>query len=78
MFLFLFDLIPFLDRNDKHKNWNMGQPISYPWGHDKMAGHHFSNDIPKCIFLNGNVYIFLEKWLKFLLRDRIDKLSALV
>ena len=31
----------------------------------RQNGHHVSDDIFKCIFLNGNVWISLKIWLKF-------------
>ena len=41
-------------------------------------GHHFTNDIFKCIFLNENVWIAIKISLKFVLKCPIDKMPALV
>ena len=41
-------------------------------------GHHFPDDIFKCIFLNENARISIEVSLKFVPRDPIDNKSSLV
>ena len=41
-------------------------------------GHHFSDDIFKCIFFNENCCIFIKISLKYVLKGPIDNISALV
>ena len=41
-------------------------------------GRHLANDIFKCIFLNGNLWIPIEISLKFVPRGPIDNIPALV
>ena len=44
----------------------------------RQNGHHFSDDIFKSIFLNENVLIFIEISFKFVPRDPINYIPALV
>ena len=41
-------------------------------------GRDFADDIFKCIFLNENVFISLKISLKFVTKDRINNIPALV
>ena len=41
-------------------------------------GHHFADDIFKCIFLNENVWIPIKISLKFVLKDSINTFRAMV
>ena len=43
----------------------------------RQNGHHFSDDIFKCIFLNENVWIPIEISLKFVPKGPIDNIPAL-
>ena len=43
-----------------------------------IVGHHFSDDIFKCIFFNENCFIFIKISLKYVLKGPIDNISALV
>ena len=59
------------------------------WGRDEMAkgvidtirpkrdGQHFADDIFKCILLNENIWISLRISQKYVLKVRIDSISAL-
>ena len=44
----------------------------------RQNGRHFADDILKCIFLNGNVWIPIEISLKFVPKGPIDNIPALV
>ena len=44
----------------------------------KQNGHHFADDIFKCIFLNENIWILLQISLKFVPEVRIKNIPALV
>ena len=44
----------------------------------RQNGHHFANDIFKCIFLNENAWISLKISLKFVPKVRINNIPALV
>ena len=44
----------------------------------RQNGRHFSEDICKCIFLNGNVWISIEISLKFISKGQINNIPALV
>ena len=44
----------------------------------KQNGRHFADNIFKCIFLNGNVWILIEISLKFVPKDPINNIPALV
>ena len=44
----------------------------------RQNGRHFADDIFKCIFLNENVWIPIEISLKFVPKDPIDNILALV
>ena len=44
----------------------------------RQNGSHFADDIFKCIFLNGNVWISTDISLKFVPRGPIDNIPALV
>ena len=46
-------------------------------GRDKN-GHHFADDIFKCIFLNENVWILIKISLKFVPKGPINNIPALV
>ena len=39
---------------------------------------HFADDIFKCIFLNENVWISIQIWLKFVPKGSVDNKPALV
>ena len=41
-------------------------------------GHRFADDVFKCVFLNGNVWILLKISLKFVLKFPINNIPALV
>ena len=41
-------------------------------------GRHFTGDTFKCIFLNGNVWIYIQISLKFVPRGAINNIPALV
>ena len=43
----------------------------------RQNGRHFADDILKCIFLNGNVWIPIEISLKFVPKGPIDNIPAL-
>ena len=47
------------------------------WGCDKIC-HCFPNDIFKCIFLNGNVWISIKISMKFVRHGPINNIPALV
>ena len=47
------------------------------WGRDKMDAI-LADDILKCIFLNENVWVPIEISLKFVPKDPIDNIPALV
>ena len=44
----------------------------------RQNGHHFADDIFKCIFLNENVWILIRLSQKFVLRSPIDNKPTLV
>ena len=44
----------------------------------RQDDRHFPGDIFKCIFLNKSVWILIEISLKFVLKDPIDNIPALV
>ena len=44
----------------------------------RQNGRHFANDIFKCIFLNENVWIPIEIWMKFVPKGPINNIPALV
>ena len=44
----------------------------------KQNGHHFADDIFKCIFLNENVWISIKIYLKFVPKGQINNIPALV
>ena len=44
----------------------------------RQDGHHFPDDIFKCIFLNANVYISIKISLKFVPKGPINNIPALV
>ena len=44
----------------------------------RQNGRHFADDIFKCIFLNENVWISIKSSLKFVPKDQINKIPALV
>ena len=44
----------------------------------RQNGCHFPDNIFKCIFLNENVWILIKIWLKFVSKDPINKIPALV
>ena len=44
----------------------------------RQYGRHVSDNIFKCIFLNENVWISLKIWLKFVPKDWINNIPALV
>ena len=44
----------------------------------RQDGRHFPNKIFPCIFLNENVQILLNIWVKFVPRDPINNISSLV
>ena len=44
----------------------------------RLNDRHVSDDIFKCIFLNGNVWTSLTIWLKFVPKNRINNIPALV
>ena len=44
----------------------------------RQHGRHFADDIFKCIFLNENVWIPIKISLKFVLKDPINNIPALV
>ena len=44
----------------------------------RQNGRHFADDIFKCIFLNGTVWILIKISLKFVLMGPINNISALV
>ena len=44
----------------------------------RQNGRHLPNDIFKCIFLNGNVYISIVISLKFVSKDPINNIQSLV
>ena len=44
----------------------------------RQNGRHFADDIFNCIFLNGNVRISIKFSLKFVLKDPINSIPALV
>ena len=44
----------------------------------RQNGRHFADDIFKCIFLNGNVRISIKFSLKFVPKDPINSIPALV
>ena len=44
----------------------------------RQNGRHFADDIFKCIFLNGNVRISIKCSLKFVPKDPINSIPALV
>ena len=44
----------------------------------RQNGRHFADDIFKCIFLNGNVWIPIKISLKFVLKGPINDIPALV
>ena len=62
-------------------------PILWPCGPGKFSnitlrprqnGHHFTDDIFKCILLNENVWISLKISLKFVPKVRINNIPAIV
>ena len=44
----------------------------------RQNGQHFTDDILKCIFVNGNIQISNTIWLKFVPKGQIDNNTALV
>ena len=44
----------------------------------EQNGHHFAEDIFRCIFVNENFYILIKVSLKFVPKGPIDKNPALV
>ena len=44
----------------------------------RQHGHHFADDILKCVFLNENVWISIKISLKFVPEDLINNIPALV
>ena len=44
----------------------------------RPKGHHFPDDIFKCIFLNGNVWIVIKISLKYVPKVSINNIQALV
>ena len=44
----------------------------------RQNGHHFPDDIFKCIFLNENVWISVKILLKFVPKGAINNIPALV
>ena len=44
----------------------------------KQNGHHFPDNIFKCIFLNWNIWISIEISLKFVLKGPINNIPSLV
>ena len=44
----------------------------------RQNGHHFADDIFKCIFLNENAWISIKISLKFILQGPINNIPALV
>ena len=48
------------------------------WRQDKKGRRHFADDMFKCIFLNENVWILINIALKFVPKDQINNIPALV
>ena len=44
----------------------------------RQNGHHFADDVFKCIFLNGNLWILIKISLKFAPKGSINNIPALV
>ena len=44
----------------------------------RQNGRHFADDIFKCIFLNGNIWISIKSSLKFVPKGPINNIAALV
>ena len=44
----------------------------------RQNGHHFADNIFKCIFLNENIWISIKISLKFVPKGPINNISALV
>ena len=44
----------------------------------RQNGRHFADDVFKCIFLNGNLWISIKISLKFVPKDPINNIPALV
>ena len=44
----------------------------------RQNGHHFADDIFKCIFLNENIWILIKISLKFVPKSPINNIPALV
>ena len=44
----------------------------------RQNGHHFADDIFKCIFLNENILIIIKISLKFVLEGPVNNIPALV
>ena len=44
----------------------------------RQNGRHFADDVFKCIFLNGNLWILIKISLKFVPKDPINNIPALV
>ena len=58
---------------------------SVPWRHHvlntlrpRQKGHHFADDIFKCIFLNKNISILFKIWLNFAPKGSINNIQVLV
>ena len=52
--------------------------VSTHWERPRQDGRHFPDDIFKCIFLNENVQILIKISLKFVPKDPINNIPALV
>ena len=48
-----------------------------PWGRDKMAAIFQAGDIFKWILRNGNVWISIKIWLKFVTKGPVNNIPAL-
>ena len=60
--------------NVTHTVWNFGVNTLRP----RQCGHHFLDNIFKCIFLNENLWISIKISLKFVSKCKIKNIPALV
>ena len=58
--------------------WNSTETRSLTYCPPEQNGHHFTDDISRCIFVNENFYILIKISLKFVPKGQIDNNPALV